>query len=54
MNMKNKKGNTAISHAVFMGNFEAVKMLARFEGLELDAKDDDGDTLIDIAASQCD
>ena len=54
VNMKNKKGNTAISHAVFMGNFEAVKILANFDGIELDAKDDNGETLIDAAASQCD
>ena len=53
VNSKNPKGDTPISHAVFKGNYEAVKILSFYPGIKMDSKDNDGNSLITIAESQC-
>ena len=53
VNSKNTKGDTPISHAVFKGNFEAVKILSSYPGINMDSKDNAGNSIITIAESQC-
>ena len=53
VNSKNTKGDTPISHAVFKGNYEAVKILSFYPGIKMDSKDNAGNSLITIAESQC-
>jgi len=53
VNSKNTKGDTPISHAVFKGNYEAVKILSSYPGIKMDSKDNAGNSLITIAESQC-
>merc|ERR1719153_1988885 len=53
VNSKNTKGDTPISHAVFKGNYEAVKILSNYPGIKMDVKDNAGNSLITIAESQC-
>ena len=53
VNSKNIKGDTPISHAVFKGNYEAVKILSSYPGINMNSKENVGNSLITIAETQC-
>ena len=53
INKKNDNEKAAIWHAVFMGNLEAAKLLSDCPGIDMDTKDDDGNSLIDTSEERC-